>query len=85
MKNLFRGAAAVMMATVIVCSCSTTSKIPADDLLYTGIKKVDIARSDSGRIPADLADQIYEAVNVPPNNYIKMLDWRYPFPLGLCV
>ena len=85
MKNFFPGAAAVMMATVIVCSCSTTSKIPADDLLYTGIKKVDIARSDSGRIPADLADQIYEAVNVPPNNYIKMLDWRYPFPLGLWV
>lgn len=85
MKHLFRAAAAFVTATVIVCSCSTTSKIPADDLLYTGVKKLDIGRSDSVRIPSDLASQIREAVAVAPNNYIKMLDWRYPFPLGLWV
>ncbi len=85
MKSFFHAVAAFTVATVTVCSCSTTSRIPADDLLYTGVKKVDIARSDSGRIPAALAEQIDEAVAVAPNNYIKLLDWRYPFPLGLWV
>ena len=26
-----------------------------------------------------------EAVDVPPNNYWKLLGWHYPFPLGLWV
>lgn len=75
--------ATVVVAAGLLCSCSTTRRIPADEILYTGIKKIEVAKIDSMRISDGITSQIKEAVNVAPNNYIKMLNWRYPFPLGL--
>lgn len=74
----------VLFAALIV-SCSTTSRIPDDEILYTGVKKVAIAKSDSVKIPSNVSAVLKEAVDVAPNNYIKMLGWRYPFPYGLWV
>lgn len=74
----------VLFAALIV-SCSTTSRIPDDEILYTGVKKVAIAKSDSVKIPSNVSTVLKEAVDVAPNNYIKMLGWRYPFPYGLWV
>lgn len=78
-------AAAVLL--VAVASCSTTSKIPADDRLYIGLKGVDYtyATDTMPRLPEGVSDAIFNSVDVAPNNYIKMLRWRYPFPLGLWV
>jgi len=74
---------ALMSALV---SCSTTRRIPADEILYTGVKGVDIARPDNGgAVPDDVSSTISEVVDVAPNNYWKMFGWRYPFPLGLWV
>lgn len=75
--------AAAVVAAGLLCSCSTTKRIPSDEILYTGIKKIEVAKSDSLRISDGITSQIKQAVNVAPNNYIKMLNWRYPFPLGL--
>lgn len=74
---------AAVVAAGLLCSCSTTRRIPSDEILYTGIKKIEVAKSDSMRISDGITSQIKQAVNVAPNNYIKMLNWRYPFPLGL--
>ncbi|MDE6332322.1 MAG: hypothetical protein K2L80_06940, partial [Muribaculaceae bacterium] len=76
----------VSVLTVIALSaCSTTSKIPADELLYTGLKGISYENSDSIKLPDDLKSEIRTAVNVAPNNYWKLVGWRYPFPLGLWV
>lgn len=76
-------AAALIFSAV---SCSTTRRIPDDEVLYTGVKKVAVERTaDSTAIPSALSSEISRAVDVAPNNYIKMLKWRYPFPLGLWV
>ncbi|MDE6098246.1 MAG: BamA/TamA family outer membrane protein [Muribaculaceae bacterium] len=76
----------VSVLTVIALSaCSTTSKIPADELLYTGLKGITYENSDSIKLPDDLKSEIRTAVNVAPNNYWKLVGWRYPFPLGLWV
>ena len=64
--------------------CSTTRRIPEGEILYNGLKKVEFA-DDSVRLPSELASSIKDAVNVPPNNYWKLLGWHYPFPLGLWV
>lgn len=80
-----RLAAMAAVAAVLFSSCSTTRRIPADEILYTGVKKVEIAPSDSSRIASAIASQIKTAVDVAPNNYIKLIGWRYPFPLGLWV
>ncbi len=77
--------ALVVVVAGLLCSCSTTRRIPADEVLYTGVKKVAVAPSDSGKIASGITTQIKTAVDVAPNNYIKMLGWRYPFPLGLWV
>lgn len=70
---------------LIVGACSTTRRIPEGEQLYIGVKKVHYTEYDSVPVPAGVKDAIYDAVNVPPNNYWKLLGWRYPFPLGLWV
>lgn len=73
-----------IVLAALCAACSTTRRIPADEVLYTGVRKVDIAQ-DSIKIPPALTASLKEAVDVPPNNYWKLLGWRYPFPLGLWV
>lgn len=75
----------ILALTLVGVSCSTTRRIPDDDLLYTGVKRIEYTAPDSVRLSADMKDDIAEAVNVAPNNYWKLLKWRYPFPLGLWV
>ena len=74
-----------VMAVLMAASCSTTRRIPDDEILYTGVKGITIAPSDSMNVPAEMASSIKSAVDVAPNNYWKLVGWRYPFPLGLWV
>lgn len=74
-----------VMAVLMAASCSTTRRIPDDEILYTGVRGITIAPSDSMKVPAAMASSIKSAVDVAPNNYWKLVGWRYPFPLGLWV
>lgn len=87
MKHLKHIIAAFVGLTVMaaVSSCSTTRRIPEGEQLYIGLKKVEYTEPDSIRMPYELKSAIHDAVNVPPNNYWKLLGWHYPFPLGLWV
>lgn len=78
-------AAAAVLAALLLASCSTTRRIPDGELLYTGIKKIEYHTDSASRISDGLKSSISDAVMVAPNNYIKLLNWRYPFPLGLWV
>lgn len=77
--------AGIIVAALLTAACSTTRRIPDDEILYTGVKKVQIAPSDSMKIASGISSQIKTAVDVAPNNYLKLIGWRYPFPLGLWV
>lgn len=74
----------IAAVAAVLAACSTTARIPADEVLYTGVKKVEMAE-DSVKIPPALTSAVKEAVDVAPNNYWKLLGWHYPFPLGLWV
>lgn len=75
-----------LITVLTLASCSTTRRLPKGEQLYTGVKKIEISTlPDGSAIPEGLASQLKETVDVAPNNYIKMLHWRYPFPLGLWV
>lgn len=76
------GALLLLIATA---ACSTTGRIPADEMLYTGLKGIRYDDADSVKLPDELKSEIRSAVNVAPNNYWKLVGWRYPFPLGLWV
>ncbi len=54
-------------------------------MLYTGLKGIRYDNADSVKLPDELKSEIRSAVNVAPNNYWKLVGWRYPFPLGLWV
>ncbi|MDE5595617.1 MAG: hypothetical protein K2I89_08615, partial [Muribaculaceae bacterium] len=72
----------IIVAGLLLAACSTTRRIPDDEILYNGLKKIEIIE-DSVKIPSALQTTIHNSVNVPPNNYWKLLGWHYPFPLGL--
>ncbi len=76
------GALLLLIATA---ACSTTGRIPADEMLYTGLKGIRYDNADSVKLPDELKSEIRSAVNGAPNNYWKLVGWRYPFPLGLWV
>ncbi len=70
----------------MLTACSTTRRIDPGEQLYIGTKKIEISPdADGGKIPDGVTDAITDAVDVPPNNYWKLVGWRYPFPLGLWV
>lgn len=85
MKHLVQALCALLL--IAAASCSTTSKLAPGEILYTGVKAVDIAKSPDGKaVPADVADAINQAVAVKPNNpLLGSVKYRSPFPVGLWV
>lgn len=75
----------IPLAALLVASCSTTSRIPADEILYTGVKKTVITAPEGVKIPSSVDDAVREAVNVPPNNCMFSPSVRWPLPIGLWV
>ena len=75
----------VVSVAWLLCSCSTTRRLEEGEVLYTGLKKVEYVTDSATRLSSDLKEEIHDNVFVAPNNYWKLLNWHYPFPLGLWV
>lgn len=76
---------AIVLAVAAVSSCSTTRRLGPDDVLYTGVKKIDITTYDKEPLAPGVQSSVKNAVNVAPNNCLISPYLRYPFPLGLWV
>lgn len=76
--------AALAAAMLLLAACSTTSRIPEGEQLYTGIDKITYA-PDSMHVPRSLESAISDAMFVRPNNYWSFIGRRSPFPVGLWV
>ncbi len=73
-----------MILSLFCQSCSTTRRVPDDEVLYTGLKKVEYLPADSGKlIPSSVKSQIHDAVNVKANKYTFTPSVR--IPVGLWV
>ncbi|MDO4972441.1 MAG: BamA/TamA family outer membrane protein [Bacteroidales bacterium] len=77
--------ALLAMLSLVSVSCSTTSRLGANDVLYTGVKKLNYQENNNAKIDAAVQDQIFEAINVKPNNPLYSPYYRTPFPIGLWV
>ncbi len=64
---------------------TSARRIPADEILYTGVKKIQIETPKGVAQAPGLASDVKDAVNVAPNNSLISPYIRYPFPLGLWV
>lgn len=70
---------------MIASACSTTRRLGPDDILYTGVKKIQYTLPDSVKLPSGVTSDILGTVNVKPNNSLYSPYIRWPFPLGLWV
>ena len=72
------------VVTLLATSCSTTCRLAEDEVLYTGVKKLEY-HQDSAKLETGVKDQIFSAINVKPNNPLYSPYYRTPFPIGLWV
>lgn len=68
----------------MAASCSTTARLGDGEVLYTGVKKLNYQENNT-KIDADVQDQIFEAIDVAPNNPLYSPYYRTPLPVGLWV
>lgn len=86
-RNKLYKTVAIALLALLAASCSTTRRLPADELLYTGVEDVEISTSPArGKVPTAVGEALENAVHVKPNNSLfGSASIRYPFPLGLWV
>ncbi len=68
---------------VALSSCSTTSRLGKDEVLYTGVKKVEIIAPEGEKVPDGVKEKVNADVDVMPNGLRVMgvnLQW---IPIGL--
>ena len=67
-------------------SCSTTRNLPAGEILYTGIQKIEVTDEDKSEAGDNTMSEIEAALSFPPNNALfGSSTVRIPFPFGLWV
>ncbi len=72
------------LACLSLAACSTTKRLGRDEVLYTGIKKIEITTADSlPKIPADVLSDVRDPLSVKPNNPLWGARLRTPLPIGL--
>ena len=76
-----------LLSGAILTGCSTTKRLGEGQVLYTGVKKVEIIPPEGEKIPDALSGELKSAVNVKPNNPMPFMSpyVRTPFPIGLWV
>ena len=75
----------LLVATVLVTACSTTSRLGENEVLYTGVDKFKINTYDGKKLTGDLPSELTKTINVKPNNPLFSPYVRTPFPVGLWV
>lgn len=63
---------------VIVTGCSTTKRLGDGEVLYTGVKKMEITAVDSVKIDGGVKTQVKYSLSVPPNNALfSSNSWKF--------
>jgi len=71
---------------LLASSCSTTSHLPENEELYTGIKKMTINSDSKGKFYDDAITEVKAALAYAPNSsFMGSSYYRFPMPIGLWV
>lgn len=62
--------------------CSTTRRLAADDILYTGVKKITINTDTSGTLSSTVESAVKDPLSVKPNNPLYSPYVRTPSQSG---
>lgn len=69
----------------ILSSCSTTKKLADHEMLYVGVKKMEVKLPDKLKLNSTQSAGISNPLSVKPNNPLYSPYLRSPFPIGLWV
>ncbi|MCI6292258.1 MAG: hypothetical protein MR647_00580, partial [Bacteroidales bacterium] len=83
-KSILYTTMLAVLLSLVGVSCSTTARLGEGEVLYTGVKKLNYKENNT-KIDGDVQDQIFEAIDVAPNNSLYSPYYRTPFPIGLWV
>ena len=85
-RSLFIIHCSLILIAGLCFSCSTTRNLPAGEILYTGIQKIEVTDEDKSEAGDNTMSEIEAALSFPPNNALfGSSTVRIPFPFGLWV
>ncbi|MCM1311478.1 MAG: BamA/TamA family outer membrane protein [Bacteroides sp.] len=86
MKRLIYILSVFMAAILAFTACSTTSNLPEDEILYTGIKDITINGKQNTDAEKTTLTEVEAAIAYAPNNSLMgSSSVRTPFPIGLWI
>jgi outer membrane protein assembly factor BamA len=76
----------IVWTLLLLTACSTTKNLPEGEILYTGVKKMEVTDPDHSKAGESAMEEIESALSYPPNNALfGSSSMRYPFPMGLWI
>ena len=76
----------LLLVVCFISACSTTKNLPEGEILYTGIKNIQIENGDKGPAATKTLEEVNAAISVSPNNSLfGSASKRIPFPMGLWI
>lgn len=76
----------VLISILVLGSCSTTKNLPEGEVLYIGIKDINVHDMNEDEDGAKALEEANAALSMAPNNsFFGSSKHRIPFPLGLWV
>ena len=71
---------------LFLCGCSTKKRWPEGEVLYIGVKDIQMIEPDNEKVSTELESQVTSAVSAAPNNaFFGSAKLRIPFPMGLWI
>ncbi|MBR1462997.1 MAG: BamA/TamA family outer membrane protein [Prevotella sp.] len=85
-KVCFAAACIMVIGSLLFSSCSTTSGVPEDDKLFTGLTKIDYQDYDRNQNFITTQEEVEAALATAPNGALFGSSYyRTPFPYGLWI
>ena len=82
-NRIYVNLVSAFLIALLAASCSTTSKLGENDVLYTGVKHLKYHEEGGVKVDEGVKTDIFTAINVRPNNPLYSPYYRTPFPIGL--
>ena len=85
MKSLGNNLCIIIVFMILGSSCSQTKRLTEGEVLYTGVKKMNIETAKGVKLEGPKSSAISDPLGFPPNNPLYAPYIRSPFPIGLWV
>ena len=85
MKSLGNSLFVIIVFMILGSSCSQTKRLTEGEVLYTGVKKMNIETAKGVKLEGPKSSAISGPLGFPPNNPLYAPYIRSPFPVGLWV